>query len=132
VNTLGVLLLLLGFGLGGFFLFFGRIRRMGVILLAIAALSTSYFMWRDHRFDSGYSKVEIGTSRIEVEKVLGKPIVIGDCSTNYYGKRNKYDKPPAAGCVQEYWYYFFFYPGALEFSFDRNDRVIFKYPWMSP
>ncbi len=132
MNLPGVLGLLAAFSLGLFLLLLGkRTKLAGAIVLTPSLLIGSFYVWREHRLTAGYSRIEVGVSRAQVEQLLGKPTRAADCSTTYVGRRTDSQLPPA-GCVQEYWYYLFFFPGALEYSFDKGDRVIYKYFWQSP
>jgi hypothetical protein len=134
MNLPGVLGLLAAFSLGLFLCLLSSGRRgkiAGAIVLTPTVLIGSFYVWRQHRLTAGYSRIEVGASRAHVEQLLGKPTRAADCSTTYAGTRMDSQRPPA-GCIQEDWYYLFFFPGALEYSFDKADRVIYKYFWQSP
>ncbi len=89
---------------------------------------------RDRRIGSGAAKIAIGDSQAHVVALLGRPTQITDCSTGYGGyKRGQLGASEIApGCVEEYWYYSFYFPASSTYSFDSEKKVIRKYALNSP
>jgi len=133
MNVPGTIALIVAFLLGMLLLPFGRnVRRAGLLLIGITVFNAAFFVWRSHQYASVYSQIEIGAPQTRIQSLLGKPSQITDCTVTYGGyRRSEFEKMPP-GCVEEYWYYSFFYPGAYTFSFDKEKRLIDKNQWDSP
>ena len=112
----------------------GWSRRLGIVCLVGSITAAGLFFIRDRRIASGVDMITVGDSQAYVLSVLGRPTQITDCSTGYGGyKRGELSKSEIApGCVEEYWYYAFYFPQSSTYSFDSEKKVIRKYELNSP
>jgi hypothetical protein len=124
-----VLIALFGFGL----LFVGRVARfVGVALVAVSIGSFGSILSRAARCAGQFGAIGIGATQSEVERRIGSPSQITDCSTTFGGYQRGAGERAAPGCVTEYWYYAVWAPEAWSFAFDSEGRLIDKYHWVSP
>src|SRR5213078_3830645 len=130
MNTPGIAAILVGFLVGVVFVVApGWWRRIGIVCLVGSIAAAGFFLIRDRRIASGSDTIVVGDSQAHVLGVLGRPTQITDCSTGYGGyKRGEFSKSEIApGCVEEYWYYAFYFPQSSTYSFDSEKKVIRKY-----
>ncbi|MBA3961764.1 MAG: hypothetical protein H0X40_07675 [Chthoniobacterales bacterium] len=135
MNTPGIAAILVAFLVGIVFVAaHGWWRRIGIVCLVGSIATAGFFLMRDRRIGSGAARIAIGDSQAHVLALLGRPTQITDCSTGYGGyKRGELDKSEIApGCVEEYWYYSFYFPASSTYSFDSDKKVIRKYDLNSP
>ena len=131
LSILGGLILVALFGLG--LLFVGRAARfVGVALVAISIGVFSAIIWRATRCAGQFGAIGIGATRSDIERRIGSPSRITDCSTTFGGYERGEGDRAAPGCVTEYWYYAVWAPEAWSFAFDSEGRLIDKYHWVSP
>lgn len=135
MNTPGIAAILIALLVGVVFVVArGWWRRIGIVCLVGSVAAAGFFIIRDRRLASGDAKIAVGDSQAHVRAVLGRPTEITDCSTGYGGyKRGEFDKGEiATGCVEEFWYYSFYFPQSFTYSFDSEKKVIRKYELNSP
>ena len=135
MNILGIAAILVAF-LVGVVLVAARKwwRRLGVICLVGSITAAGFFLLRDRRVASGDAKITVGDSQAHVLALLGRPTWITDCATGYGGyKRGELRRSKIApSCVEEYWYYSFYFPQSFTYSFDSDKKIIQKYELNSP
>ena len=114
-------------------LFQGKPGRIpAAVCLTLALLTLGYVVWRPAHYAAEFDVVQLGFTSAQVQRLVGSPASITDCSTTYGGAiRTQYDPPPP-GCTSEYWYYSTWAPEAWSYSFDERGVLIYKYHWVSP
>ena len=120
-------------GVGFCALLFGRIlRRLGAVLIVLSLGMIGMIVWRSEGRAALFDRISLGTTKAEIERRLGAPSQVTDCSVTFGGYKRGDEERAATGCETEYWYYAIWAPEALSFTFDREGRLIDKYHWVSP
>ncbi|HEX5056575.1 MAG TPA: hypothetical protein VFX02_08765 [Gammaproteobacteria bacterium] len=133
MNLIGVLILSAFLLFAAPMLFIaGRARIAGSLIFFLTLSVAVYLWWQMQKYRSNFEKLEIGATEARVQEIMGTPRRVSDCTTTVYGvSRGKFD-PPHVDCQKEFWYYSFYFPEAWQFTFDKNNSLIFSYHWVSP
>ncbi|MEO7678919.1 MAG: hypothetical protein ABIV39_19370, partial [Verrucomicrobiota bacterium] len=121
-----VIAIVLAFLVGLAFLFFRRIRLIGVLLTVAAICAAGYAVALDRRYQRSFPLIVAGDSEQHVRTLLGRPDSITD------GTKAEYGLPRSASEVrsdvaQEYWYYCVYAPHVWAVSFDKDRKVVRTY-----
>lgn len=118
---------------GLFALLFGRIARyIGLVFLVLALGTLGVIVWRSQRCASEFDRIDLGVTAVEVERRLGTPSQVTDCSTTFGGYERGDGEQAKSGYTKELWYYAIWAPEGWSFTFDNQSRLIDKYHWVSP
>jgi hypothetical protein len=110
----------------------GWSRRIGAVCLLGSLAAGSFFYLRDCRVASGDEKITLGDSQQRVLALLGSPTKITDCTTGYGGYKRGQFEYISPDCVQEFWYYSFYFPQSFTYSLNGEKKVVHKYVLTSP
>src|SRR5260370_27113419 len=109
-------------------------RVVGLLLLILvlaAFIFVGWAFWRDNRLAKGFDKVENGTTRQDVVRLMGKPNKLEKCG-EFFGPISQSE---VSVCADEYFYAATFAPWTPQYfivRFDGIGRVISKVPLSSP
>jgi hypothetical protein len=131
MNLPGVLGLLAVLVLGILFLFFRIVRRAGILAISVSIAIFGYHLWRMDKYARGFESSHPGSSREEVEALMGPPADITDCSPGVYSTHGVAAKQ-IPGCAQLFWYHSFLLPEQWLYAFNSQGKVIFQYEYSSP
>jgi len=129
MNIFGLLFLLFLLVTGMIILFF---KPFSIWLCVCACLVGMFLIVALYQYEIraiiSFPQIEIGASRAQVEHIMGKPDHVTDCAFSpIYNEAIS----PRHGCISEFWYLSTILPGAWQFSFDKEQKLIYKYRWTS-
>jgi len=127
MNTVGVLIVVTTTAIGLVLLGSHRTRRAGVLVVGVVVLWNAALFWRKARFARGLDRAEVGSTLSDTREWMGNPQRETDGTVSPIGG----PKQRVSGCVRELRYVQFWVPSQYALCFDKSDRLVRKYHYVS-
>jgi hypothetical protein len=105
-----------------------KLRMFGISVALVLSAIAVYCTYREHKLKTGFEATALGTTPNDLQARLGGPWQSTLCGTTFGGAvprdcaREFVYASPMAPVLPEYW----------AFRYDKNDKLIDKYRYVSP